>query len=357
MKVRQGNESDGEKPSALAAVAQPFGLIRSVDGGTKWNAPVSSVPGTPEAILTLQFHPNAKHIVYLGTKNAGLWKSEDSGETWARVGDAAEALSSDAAVYRVVFDPNDDQTIYVPAFQHGRGVLLVSRDNGASFRELFVVPAAGEAVFDIVLDPFRRDRIVIATSEGGIIESRDGGSSWRPLEWFGSGVARLYADPAVSGMMHAVTADSRFWKSEDAGETWREMTGVRSTVRRAPQIGYGFSFFGSGGAALRIFRDPSRSSVWYATANRGLWRSDDNGVTWKEISLLSPPGASSLLNAFAVHPDCCGRLYVVLNGQLHESRDNGRSWTVHDVFEGRSLSALWIHPQSGRIFYAIAAGS
>ncbi len=353
--VRQDSRGRGEKLPAVAAVAQPFGLIRSVDGGAKWNAPVSAAPGVPDTILTLQFHPRLKNTLYLGTKTAGLWKSENNGETWASVEDASQTMRRDAAVYRVAFDPNDDQTMYVPAFQGGRGVLLVSRDNGSSFTKLFVVPSMGDAVFDVVADPFRRDRIVIATSQGGVLESRDHGESWRPLKWFGKSVIRLYAHPEISGVMHAVTADSRFWQSEDAGETWREVTGIRTVVRRAPQIGYGFSIFNAGAPTIRVIRDPSRASVWYATANRGLFRSDDSGATWKEIPLLVPPSTTSAFDAFAVHPDCCGWLYVVINGQLHESRDDGHSWMVRDVFEGRSLFAFWINPHNGSIFYAIAA--
>lgn len=88
----------------------------------------------------LKVNPLENRIIYMGTRNAGLWKSEDFGKTWNAVesfptkGDYSQE-SNAIGIMWVEFNPvNND--IYVGVAQKDGNCIYTSSDNGTSWNAL-----------------------------------------------------------------------------------------------------------------------------------------------------------------------------------------------------------------------------
>lgn len=77
--------SHPETPGTLFAVVDPFGLMRSRDGGRTWADASAGLPATRVTALTqAALEPD---MLYAALADDGLWRSQDAGESWEFVMD------------------------------------------------------------------------------------------------------------------------------------------------------------------------------------------------------------------------------------------------------------------------------
>jgi hypothetical protein len=100
------------------------GVFRSLDDGQSWAPARSGLAFFP--IRTLVTDPQDPTILYAGTDYNGVWKSTDGGETWQ------EKASGIAFVQDFVYDPRNPRWVY--AATEGYGVLR-SFDGGESWHD------------------------------------------------------------------------------------------------------------------------------------------------------------------------------------------------------------------------------
>jgi photosystem II stability/assembly factor-like uncharacterized protein len=137
-------------------------------------------------------------------------------------------------------------------------------------------------------------------------------------------------DPDV---LFAGVEDAALFRSDDGGLTWRELAGLRgheSGPRWQP---------GAGGMGLHtILLDPGNPRRMYiAISAAGVFRSDDSGATWapKNRGLRSQyipdPDASvgHCVHRIAMHPDRPDVLFMQKHWDVMRSDDAGESW--HEV--------------------------
>lgn len=141
-----------ERPGELWAGTIPGGLFRSKDRGQSWHL-IESLWNDPTrptwfgggydrpGIHSISFDPRDGRHIALGISTAGVWRSDDAGETWALHGKGmrnaymppgkeAEPLVQD--VHRMARCKAAPDTIWV---QHHNGIFL-SKDGGGNFREI-----------------------------------------------------------------------------------------------------------------------------------------------------------------------------------------------------------------------------
>jgi len=160
------------------------GLMRSTDGGTRWE---DHPPGAQRDVHCLGWHPGVPGHAY-EAGGGGSARSVDAGETWRPADDGRDRHYT----WALAVDPDDPELWYVsastgPFAAHGRGEprALVYRRRG---HEPWVALAGG------LPDPLPAmpyallavdGRLFAGLSDGQLWESRDCGDSWRACDIVG----------------------------------------------------------------------------------------------------------------------------------------------------------------------------
>jgi hypothetical protein len=140
------------------------GIQVSRDNGMTWTV---AGPG-PDRVIDLAASPSVPDTVYAGTVG-GLMRSVDAGQTWALIGPANVATS--------MVEASADGSVY--AFFAGGGLFKLSEGEGkwsalaSSFGQSYMLHIAGDAT-----DP---NLLVAVTETSAILQSRDGGTTWKPF--------------------------------------------------------------------------------------------------------------------------------------------------------------------------------
>lgn len=137
------------------------GIQVSRDGGASWSM---AGPG-PDQLIDLAASPTAANTVYAGTV-AGLMQSADAGASWSLVGPSNRAAT--------MVEAAADGSLYV--FFAGAGLYRLPTEG--AWQEL--ATSFGERyVLHLAVDPTDAGHIVAVTDESVVLESGDGGKTWR----------------------------------------------------------------------------------------------------------------------------------------------------------------------------------
>lgn len=256
----------------------------------------------------------AGDYVFAGVED-GVYRSADAGRSWTRAGVAA------GEVWNVAAAPHDSRTVYAgtqPAH------LFVSRDSGDTWAEVetfrqapgaerWCVPNSplGARALALAFDPFSPQRYWVGVEVGGVVATEDDGAHWSVSQPGGNADVHLLAPhPLRPGVLFATTGygrnddqpmDPRMagpYCSDDGGTTWRYLGhNMQPHYTRAMCIDARSPY------ALTIPAMPDvRSSVKDPGGAQGmLYRSDDDGATWR--SLGDAGHSPSAVRLMAITPD------------------------------------------------------
>ena len=300
-------------------------------------------------IADIAIHPQRQSTWYVAVGSGGVWKTVNRGTTWEAIFDDEDSYS----IGCVTIDPNNPSTIWVGTGEnvsgrhvgYGSGVFR-SRDGGQNWDKMGLENS--QHIGMIRVDPRDSNTIFVAAQgplwtgggDRGLYKSTDGGQNWRKVLGDGhgnsdaddqyTGVSEVHMDPRNPDVMYAVTWQrlrsvavlmdggpaTGIHKSEDGGETWRELTEGLPEENR-----------GKTGIAI----SPQHPDVIYATielANRegGFWRSADGGESWEKKNeyLSSGTGPHYYQEIFA-SPHQFDRVYQ-MDVQMHVTNDGGENF-------------------------------
>lgn len=154
------------------------GLHKTLNDGFMWE-PVrgAGIVGSPHA---LSVHPTEPQKVVAAT-STGLFLSEDGGEHFKRVAEGGEMLAA-------TFDL-DGRTLWLSA--HDGRPRLGKYDLKLGTRTEVAIPVAqNDAILYIAQSPAARNTYAIATHVRNVYLSEDGGKTWRLIANRGQGVAQ-----------------------------------------------------------------------------------------------------------------------------------------------------------------------
>lgn len=226
-------------PARIYAAVDDNGLMVSSDGGQSWSRKMQGViEGHAGAVALSAKDPS---LVYLlvnpwhgedtdTDKYFYLYKSRDGGNSWSRFrlhDQKRPAVKSyaDGRGTNVVISPRDDNVVFVTT--NGYGIYKVDTTNAPQGQDapatnvstgLASLCIKGQGALQV--DPRNPDIMVVATQEGGLFRTTDGGNNWELAgapRGFVFGMAR---DPAHPDTLYATAAEKRLLKSTDNGVTW-----------------------------------------------------------------------------------------------------------------------------------------
>lgn len=338
-------------PSLLfAAVSSPIrcnlsrdgGVFKSNDRGINWTqkvaTPVKNSTIGSLNILTMaisSFNPN---IIYIGSDGSGIYKSTDSGDTWNQLVDKNNALDKGATVFDIEINPINPDFVYAAVFQNSAGRILLSRDAGQSWQEIFVASNSGTKITNLMIDNSNSAIIYAGLSDGNIIKSQDAGLSWRSIKSFASKISDIKIDPRNSQIIYLANFSGDIYKSSDSGQDWETLS--RKTV----------NYYAGGNSVSSIEIDAADSGVIYAATESGLLVSHDQGQTWLILNNLITPN-SSIAGSIAQDKNSPNIIYYAFGSIIYKTVNYGASWSVVQIQTSRQIGIIKIDPTDSSIIY------
>lgn len=353
-----GGDGSGRAASTPTSSEKTGILFRSPDRGREWDS-AEFIRGrgvrAPSGVLDIAFDPTDAKVVLVGTKGAGLWKSMDGGITYKQVRDTNGALDAQSDIYAVAISQTRPETIYLAAFQARRGRVFRSEDRGATFGEIYSATQDRFGVFDVYTPPGSPDTAMIATGEGRILETRDGGVRWRIVRSIGEPIRLLAANPAFSGERYAITERGYLSKTFDSGLNWADLgdpilsPGSGAGIIENPYANWSIGF-GLRAAPFSFAVNPANPPNLYFIKATDLLESADGGFSWQKITSLTA-GEGTVLGGVGVSR---GDLFVSAGADLYKSGDRARSWEMIPIAEKGTLRNIFIHPHNQDIIFITA---
>jgi len=335
----------------IYVAAATGGLWKTENEATTWQPVFEQGPAT--TIGDVAIAPSNPDIVWIGTgeanifrssqAGAGVYKSVDAGKSWQHMG-----LTDTYTIPRILIHPANPDIVYVAASGHEwtnnaeRGVYKTT-DGGRTWAKVLFVDDRTGAI-DLVMDPADPDTLYAST--------------WQRIrqKW---NDPRNFAEYAGSGV-HKSTDGGRTWTPINKGlpeAKFRGRIGL-DVCRSAPNTVYAFV------DNYELSREPTEEEKAdpYGLPSSGfikgatVYRSDDKGATWTQMSGLTPEQKTFMerhsntygwvFGQIRVDPSDANTVYTMGLG-LNVSYDGGRTFKRLQT-PGSDHHGLWIDPDNRR---------
>ncbi|MBU0596615.1 hypothetical protein KJ641_00120 [Patescibacteria group bacterium] len=315
---------------------------------------------------------------------AGVFVSIDKGEEWKQISllpkaDGVKNLS-EVSVYRIEEDPMDPKAMYWASRENG---LFFSYDDGKTWQQAsaplnagFIYSSAvhptnkciifatdGAKVYksidcsrswkevhredrqnaklsDIEINQFNY-KIYISKLNGDLLVSTDLGETWTILNRFEGEAQYINGDATKADTLYVATKEDGLFRSDDAGKTWVSLKKVISEYPKALKL-------------RRFYVHPTKTGVLYWVSTYGILKTTDGGDTWEPMNLFTSPGSVDIYG-FAVNPQNDKEIYYTTTEKgrstLYRTDDGGVTWSTKRLPTGQVPTAIRVHPEHGDYVY------
>ena len=293
------------------------GVWKTTDAGTVWQPVFDHEPVA--SIGALAVAPSDPKVIYAGTGESdirsdlssgdGMYRSDDGGATWKRIG-----LEDSRQISRILVDPSDARTVYVGVLGHAYGPseqrgVYKSTDGGEHWqRVLDKGPEVGIA--DLAMATSQPQVLFVATWNA----HRPAWSTYGPLEGPGNGI----------------------YRSNDGGAHWTAITG-----HGLPEAAWGRTGIAVSADGRRVY------AAIDCPGHSGLYRSDDGGDTWTLANADTRLTSRAwYFNSLAIDPSNPDVLYLP-NVALYRTEDAGKTiQIVRGAPGGDDYHQIWVDPKN-----------
>ncbi len=164
------------------------GLYKSTEGGNNWRQITKGLPGEADSVGRIGIaislsDPNRIYAWVDAKKNAGIYRSDDSGESWQLVNKEERVIGRGDDFNCVRVDPKNKDLIYV-----ANTSTYKSTDAGKTMTAIKGAPG-GDDYHTIWINPANPDIIALAVDQGATI-TVNGGKTWS--SWYNQPTAQFY---------------------------------------------------------------------------------------------------------------------------------------------------------------------
>ena len=316
--IREQLEADDHGLVMKQSATNPL-KVKMKEGKIIWPFPFWKRLGPSDAVggtnmgrvNCIEFDPTNPKTVYIGAPDGGVWKSTDSGATWAPKFDKQPTLSiADIAIDKsnpkIVYAATSDAFGYGSPFWGGTYSVGVrkSLDGGTTWAATGLKWTVGQnrTIRRLVIHP-SDGKILLAATSNGLYRTADAGATWTQI-W---ATSTFDAEFQQNDGNIAYATTTQVLKSVNAGASFTPLTATCAGSRHNIEIAR------------------SNPKVLYTLCTNGtVQKSTDAGATW---AATSPPGVTLYGyydNVLAVSPE---KVVYVAGFNIRRSLDGGATWS------------------------------
>lgn len=345
------------------------------------------------------------YTIYVATASGGVWKTDNEGTTWEPIFDQEASTS----IGDVTIAPSNNDIIWIGTGEAnifrssmaGSGVYK-SPDGGKTWQHMGLTGT--NTIARIVIHPKNPDVVYVAASghewtnnkERGVYKTVDGGKNWEKILYVDeeTGANDLIMDPSDSDVLYASTwqrmrkkwndprnepdyKGSGIYKTTDGGKTWKSINKGLPEAKFRGRIGIDlclskpnviYAFVDS----YELGRKPNKEELanTYGLPSSGIikgstvYRSDDKGESWTEVSGLTPETKRYMMRHSATYGWVFGQMRVDPNDEntiytmglaLNVSNDGGKTFRRLPGMHG-DHHGLWIDPDNSNYIVNVNDG-
>ncbi len=182
--------------SGESFISAGSGIFKSTDGGNNWHPLTKGLPADGDGIGRIgvavsHSAPNRVYATVEAKKNAGIYRSDDSGESWKLVNTDHRIGGRGPGAMGIAVEPDNPDVIYV-----ANTTTWKSSDGGKTFVGFKGAPGGDD--YQRIWISTENPQIIALTADQGTVISVNGGETWST--WYNQPTAQLYH----------VTTDNRF---------------------------------------------------------------------------------------------------------------------------------------------------
>lgn len=297
---------DGKTIYAAATGNGCTAVRRSRDLGCNWE--MAGAPFEVDQVWHVEpGHPTQPGRVYAGTMPAALFVSDDAGDSWRSLPgmDAHgtreewwEGGSGGINLHRILVDPERPERLYAGISVAGLfrsddgGDTWIPKNEGvfrfSEWGDDLRHPQVHRCVHSIVLHP-HDSRVIFQQNHVGVYRSNDGGESWEDVtaglpSSFGFVIAVTRQNPPAVFVVPQdidkirLSGQLTVYRTRDGGETWEALTNGLPIVEKITLYRE---------AMTTDHRDPA--GVYFGTSDGTIWSSENTGESWSVLARDLPP--------------------------------------------------------------------